>query len=279
MFAGYAARTKILSAAGEIRKEYEVQLQLAEEEKRQKQEAEAIASETLIRKLQAEEQQHLAQLKQDELLAKTLAKEEINVNVKTKRQGESSKNLISSRLLGKTKTELRISNNMQKAKTQVDFASDTPMTTKFKPIDYRKTNIALISKIRAERYASNINSEKVGSHKPLPVQDAVTRLFKNQVVTKFVQPNSSSYSVEPSCSNSKIYGTQSKEELHVPNDVLNCKKKSLGVEICMTTVTDDPRIGSAESAGSHDSINQEIHHFKPIEPVSRTPLKTNRGIY
>ena len=279
-FTGYAARTKILSAAGEIRKEYEAQLHLAEEERRRKIQAEAIASEALIRKIQAEEQQQLAQLAQDELLAKTLAKEEINdkVDRKMKRYGESSKTLMSNRLVDNSKTEPRVSNNMHGA---------TPMVTKFKTsIDSQKTNIALISKIRVESYASSIksvglntsknSSEKLGTFKPLPVQDAVTRLFKNQV-TKFAQPNSSSFSLEPSCSNSKIYGLKSKEELHVPNDVLNSKKKSLGVEICMTSVSDDLRIGSAESAGSHDSINQEIHHFKPIKAVPRTPLRTTRG--
>ncbi|XP_033209906.1 E3 ubiquitin-protein ligase RNF169-like [Belonocnema kinseyi] len=282
---GYAARTKILSAAGEIRKEYEAQLHLAEEERRRKIQAEAIASEALIRKIQAEEQQQFAQLAQDELLAKTLAKEEISkVDPKMKSYGESSK--MSNRLVDKSKTEPRVSNNMQKVKTQSVFDGATPMVTKFKTsIDPRKTNIALISKIRVESYASSIksagqntckdSSQKLGTFKPLPVQDAVTRLFKNQV-TKFVQPNSSGFTLEPSCSNSNVYGLQTKEELHVPNDVLSSKKKSLGVEICMNTVTDDARIGSAESAESHDSINQEIHHFKPIKAMQRTPLRTTR---
>lgn len=240
----------------------------------------------MIRKIQAEEHQQFAQLAQDELLAKTLAKEEINkVDPKMKSYGESSK--MSNRLVDKSKTEPRVSNNMQKAKTQSVFDGATPMVTKFKTsIDPRKTNIALISKIRVESYASSIksagmntckdSSQKLGTFKPLPVQDAVTRLFKNQV-TKFVQPNSSGFTLEPSCSSSHIYGLQTKEELHVPNDVLSSKKKSLGVEICMTTVTDDARIGSAESAESHDSINQEIHHFKPIKAVQRTPLRTTRG--
>ncbi|KAG6796001.1 kinesin-related protein 4 [Apis mellifera caucasica] len=32
-------------------------------------------------------------------------------------------------------------------------------------------------------------------------------------------------------------------------------------------------MGSADSHDSHDSINQEIHHFKPIKAMPRTPLK------
>ncbi|XP_043467141.1 E3 ubiquitin-protein ligase RNF169-like [Leptopilina heterotoma] len=264
---GYAARTKILSAAGEIRKEYETQLQLEEEEKRRKQQAEAIASEALIRKIQAEEQQQLAQLAQDELLAKTLAKKEIRTKFDTKMKTEP------------------VSKTVQKTKNQDTFDCDEPIITKFKSVMHpQKTNIALISKIRAESYASSIkstglnqckdSSEKMGSYKNLPVQDTVTRLFKNQVITKFIQPSSYNFNLEPSCS--KIYGLQSKEELHVPNDVLNSKKKNVEVEICVTTVTDDSRIGSAESAGSHDSINQEIHHFKPIKAMPRTALRTTR---
>ncbi|XP_051158040.1 E3 ubiquitin-protein ligase RNF169-like [Leptopilina boulardi] len=263
---GYAARTKILSAAGEIRKEYETQLQLEEEEKRRKQQAETIASEALIRKIQAEEQQQLAQLAQDELLAKTLAKKEIRTKFDAKMKTEP------------------LSKTVQKTKTQNNYNCDEPIITKFKSAMHsQKTNIALISKIRAESYASSIKStglnqckdavDKLGSYKTLPVQDTVTRLFKNQV-TKFIQPSGYNFNLEPSCS--KIYGLQSKEELHVPNDVLNSKKKNVEVEICVTTVTDDSRIGSAESAGSHDSINQEIHHFKPIKAMPRTALRTTR---
>lgn len=154
--AGYAARTKILSAAGEIRKEYETQLQLEEEEKRRKQQAEAIASEALIRKIQAEEQQQLAQLAQDELLAKTLAKKEIRTKFDSKMKTDS------------------VSKTVQKTKNQDTFDLDEPIITKFKSVMHRqKTNIALISKIRAESYASSIkstglnqckdSSEKMGS--------------------------------------------------------------------------------------------------------------------
>jgi hypothetical protein len=72
---------------------------------------------------------------------------------------------------------------------------------------------------------------------------------------------------------------QSKEELHVPNDILNSKKKKLGVEVCVGTIEGEERIGSAESAGSHDSINQEIHHFKPIKALPRTPLRITLGTF
>ena len=79
-------------------------------------------------------------------------------------------------------------------------------------------------------------------------------------------------------STSKIFGLQCNEELKVPSDIVSSKKKKLGVEVCVTTVEDEERIGSAESAGSHDSINQEIHHFKPIKALPRTPLKVTSGI-
>lgn len=78
---------------------------------------------------------------------------------------------------------------------------------------------------------------------------------------------------------SKIFGLQTKEELHVPSDVISNKKKKLGVEVCVTNVEGEERIGSAESAGSHDSINQEIHHFKPIKALPRTPLRITLGMY
>jgi len=34
---------------------------------------------------------------------------------------------------------------------------------------------------------------------------------------------------------------------------------------------------SSMSTGSHDSINQEMHHFKPIKSVPRTPPKKLSG--
>lgn len=110
------------------------------------------------------------------------------------------------------------------------------------------------------------------SHK----QDAFVMSSKPQAQL-YHHTNNINYISEPGCSSSQIYGTQSKEELRVPSDILSSKKKSLGVEICTTVGVADQRIGSAESAGSHDSINQEIHHFKPIISIARTPLKVMSG--
>lgn len=45
------------------------------------------------------------------------------------------------------------------------------------------------------------------------------------------------------------------------------------------TVTELERVHctSSMSTGSHDSINQEMHHFKPIKSVPRTPPKKLSG--
>lgn len=204
-------------------------MQRAEEEMRQIREAERKASEALIRRIQAEERERFNQLAKDTAVAKNLAKRNLGDNLRAKEKLQDSFDL----------------GNGDRA-------------------DYRKSkeggewdsNIALISKLRAESY-------QPGSHQVL--------------VNKITPQAAQSYMPKPSCSNSKIYGTQIKEELHVPNDVLSRKKKSLGVEVCLATGDGDRRIGSAESSGSHDSINIEIHHFKPIKAMPRTPLRTMPG--
>ncbi|XP_058800407.1 titin-like [Phymastichus coffea] len=248
---------KILSAAGEIRREYEIQLQLAQEEMQRQQEKERLASEVLIRKLQEdEEQEKLMLLAQDQLLAKTLAKRECSI----------SKNATT---------------------VSVDKPSQSKPATNQK-MSVKKQNVAPISKIRSEKYLLNAKTnpanvqkesqDTFGSYKPVPIHNAVTRVVTHQ--SRLNQPNNSTYSAalgELVGSTSKIYGLQSKEELQVPSDVLSSKKKKLGVEVCITNVEGEERIGSAESAGSHDSINQEIHHFKPIKALPRTPLKVTDG--
>lgn len=151
----------------------------------------------------------------------------------------------------------------------------------------RRLNIASISKHRAGKYVPSMKNDLPGEcneattkfccQKSVPVYNTIARTLKHQATRKMVEPHASNSAVEPGTSSSKIYGTQSKEELHIPNDVVNSKKKSLGVEVCTTLGEDDERMGSAESAGSHDSINQEIHHFKPIKAMPRTPLKISTG--
>ncbi|KAG7199485.1 hypothetical protein KM043_014107 [Ampulex compressa] len=286
--AGFTAANKILSAAGEIRREYEAQLQMAEEEMRCQRKAEQIASEALIRKIQVEEhQQQLAQLAQDQLFAKTLAKrqvvekhkeivkgsqEHLNASMSNSSFETSKFNMSSIPDLGATKIDKQ---GLESGKMNLSDLKDGT--------DLRRSNIALISKIRAERYANSMKVNPLSAHKDssikfccqksMPAYNVIASTLKHQAVTKVMQPCTSNYPTEPTPSASKIYGTQCKEELHVPNDVVNSKKKSLGVEVCMTLADDDERIGSAESAGSHDSINQEIHHFKPIKAMPRTPLK------
>ncbi|XP_012284978.1 titin homolog [Orussus abietinus] len=286
----YTRTNKILSAAGEIRREYEAQLRIAEEEMRRQREAERIASEALIRKIQEEEQHQLTQLAQDQLLAKSLAKRQImdkdneamryyneylNVSMPDCNIEKSKLNM---HLTPVTDAELSTvaGINLQDEKAIVIKSRDG--------LEPRKSNVALISKIRTERYASNIRGNpsniyndiadnKLCCQKAIPMHNTVARTLKHPVISKFPQPCGSKYVPEPGCSGSKMYGLQSKEELHVPSDVLTNNKKRLGVEVCVTVGEDDERIGSAESAGSHDSINQEIHHFKPIKAMPRTPLK------
>ncbi|KAL6255193.1 hypothetical protein P5V15_013531 [Pogonomyrmex californicus] len=282
--ADYAAN-RILSAAGEIHREYEAQLQMAEEEMRRQRQAEQMASEVLIQKIQAEEQQMLlAQLAKDQLLAKTLAKQQAMA-----RQKEVAK--CYNECLGPSIPSYPF-NDSKFSYTNV--LVNTPETSQNEPARLegrhvglpesvrdnskpRQMNMALLSKI--EMYSGEMNAS--GMHKnsavhccqkQMPIYNAVTKALKHQV-SKFIQPCTSNYSTDPGCSTSRAYATETKEELRVPSDVVNSKKKSLGVEVCMTLADDDERIGSAESSGSHDSINQEIHHFKPIKTVPRTKLK------
>ncbi|XP_071857873.1 uncharacterized protein [Bombus fervidus] len=286
--ADYTGAKKILSAAGEIRQEYEVQLQMAEEEIRCQRKAEQIASEALIRKIREEEQQQqLAQLTQDQLLAKSLVKKQLVGKHKEVSKYKDSLNVSNScfhasRLNVATMTEV----NSYKVEAQSSKYEKPPLLDSQDNPGLRRSNIALISKIRAERYASSIKNNanlprtcndptsKFCCQKPT-VHNVISRTLKHQTVSKIIEPCISKCSLEPRTSTSKIYGTQSKEELHVPNDIVNSKKKSLSVEVCVSSGDDDERTGSAESAGSHDSINQEIHHFKPIKAMPRTPLKVS----
>ncbi|XP_043490446.1 uncharacterized protein LOC122516579 [Polistes fuscatus] len=287
---GLSARSKILSAAGEIRREYEAQLQMAEEEMRRRRENEDIASEALIRKIQVEEQQQqFAQIAQDQLLAQNLAKKQLVDKQKEVKlyQNECATSSVSNCPLDTSKFDIK---SMPLLNTEIFKFDGQSLETRKMNIpelkngsELRRSNVALISKMRAERYSSNIkpntshaykdSTAKFCCQKSMPIYNTIARTLKHQVVTKFTQPGTSNYSLEPGCSTSKIYGMQSKEELRVPSDVLNSKKKSLGVEVCVTSGNGDERIGSAESAGSHDSINQEIHHFKPIKAMPRTPFK------
>lgn len=267
-----------------------MQLQMAEEEIRCQRKAEQIASETLIRKIQEEEQQQkLAQLSQDQLLAKSLVKKQLEDKHKE---------------ISKYKNSLNISNTFHNSKfnvatmTEVNSCKLQPHGSKYEKASLlesqdnsglRRSNIALISKIRAERYVSNIknnidlsstcndSASKFCCQKTIPVYNTISRTLKHQTTAKIIEPCISKCSLEPRTSISKIYGTQSKEELHVPNDIVNNKKKSLSVEVCVSSGDDDERMGSADSHDSHDSINQEIHHFKPIKAMPRTPLKMSTG--
>jgi hypothetical protein len=171
--------TKILSAAGEIRREYEVQLQMAEEEIRRQREKERLASEALIQKIQEEEeQQKLVQLAQDQLLAKTLAKREVFKNSNTKNNCSNKSTIVNSFM---SKSDVN----------QSKFTINHKMSVKSKDtIDVRKQNLILISKIRSERYTSNLKSNSTNvykesseihsSHKSVPIHNAVTRIVTHQ---------------------------------------------------------------------------------------------------
>lgn len=289
--------------------------------RRQRQE-EQRASEALIQKIQAEEKQMLlAQLAQDQLLAKSLAKKQVAEKQKeTKHRyvggGEclaaASSTVPSagyaynaSKLNVKANAPTRATNNVEAPQPDASGGGGGGgKRTSLLPEsvrdggnhpELRRTNMALLSKICAERYCkvktNTSNAYRNCCPKQLAVYNVVTKSFKqqqhqhHQAVPRYIQPCSSGYPVDPGCSTSGAYATETKEELRVPSDVVNSqKKKSLGVEVCRThgslgarRADDDERIGSAESSGSHDSINQEIHHFKPIKTVPRTSFKISSG--
>ncbi|XP_014472254.1 PREDICTED: uncharacterized protein LOC106743182 [Dinoponera quadriceps] len=290
------AANRILSAAGEIHREYEAQLQIAEEEMRRQRQAERRASEALIQKIQAEEQQLLlAQLAQDQLLAKNLAKKQVAEKQKeaaTKCYNDCLNTSAASYTydVGKYHVKSARANNAEAPQAESTHPADGKRTSLPESVrgssELRRTNMALLSKICAERYCkvkSNAPSTyKNCCPKQLAVYNVVTKSFKQQAVPRYIQPCTSNYPMDPGCSTSQAYATETKEELRVPSDVVNSKKKSLEVEVCRThgspdphRTDDDERIGSAESSGSHDSINQEIHHFKPIKTVPRTSFKVS----
>ncbi|XP_011869427.1 PREDICTED: E3 ubiquitin-protein ligase RNF169-like [Vollenhovia emeryi] len=278
--ADYAAN-RILSAAGEIHREYKAQLQMAEAEMRRQRQAEQKASEALIQQIQAEDNQLLVQLAQDQLLAKSLARQQQKEAAKCYNECPS----VPSYAFNEPKfnyTTVRV-NNIEMPPLETARLEGRHVGLPESVRDNSKTrqmNMSLLSKM--EMYSNVYGSKEAnvsGAHKnpaayccqkQMPVYNAVAK--KHQTVSKFTQPCASNYPADPGCSTSGAYAMETKEELRVPSDVVNSKKKSLGVEVCMTLADDDERIGSAESSGSHDSINQEIHHFKPIKTVPRTKL-------
>ncbi|OAD47018.1 hypothetical protein WN48_05780 [Eufriesea mexicana] len=291
--ADYSGANKILSAAGEIRREYEVQLQMAEEEMQCQRKAEQIASEALIRKIQEEEkQQQLSQLTQDQLLAKSLVKKQLADKHKESKYKNflnvSSSSFHTSKFNVATMTEM----DLYKLEPHSSKYEKAPLLQPQDNSGLRRSNIALISKICAERYASSIKSSvdlsntcndstsKFCCQNPMPVYNAISRTVKHQTA-KIIEPCVSKCSLEPRTSTSKIYGTQSKEELHVPNDIVNSKKKSLSVEVCVSSGDDDERMGSAESADGKQ-IDPKLIRVVPIfkrisnvvpKPPSQTHLK------
>lgn len=137
---------------------------------------------------------------------------------------------------------------------------------------------ALIKKIQAEeRHLQRLEERDKSLAKSLAKKEngykkesAQTQRQQHQANAPVKEnPGNSSGSNKPSCSSS-IYGSQSKEELCVPGDVVGGKHKTLDVEV-------RTRIDSADvesDTASIDSINQEIHHFKPIKVAPRTPLQS-----
>ncbi|XP_012535646.2 uncharacterized protein LOC105836266 [Monomorium pharaonis] len=289
--ADYAAN-RILSATGEIHREYKAQLQMAEEEMRRQRQAEEMASKALIQKIRAEEQQLLlAQFAQDQLLAKTLAKQQAA-------QKEASAKCYNE-CLGTSVSSTYAFNESNK----FDYANirvnniETPQIGTTACLEGRHVGLPESVRDNSKTRQMNVLLSRMGMYsnvcgskettsapsahknlaayccqKQVPAYNVITKKHQS-TVSKFTQPCTSNYPADPGCSTSSAYATETKEELRVPSDVVNSKKKSLGVEVCMTLADDDERIGSAESSGSHDSINQEIHHFKPIKTVPRTKLQ------
>lgn len=253
-FTDYGVPNRILSTAGEIRREYEVQLQLAQEEFRRQHEAERIASEALIRKIQAEEQQQLAQLAEDKMLAKSLAKKQFaeKSSKPYSQYHEYMKPQLANSVHKENHRVTRETAECSKKSSTSKHKNDVPGNKSYEHFTKPKEHYMISRTL-------NVNKEICNA------ANTTTKV--------------NNFSPEPGCSsNIKIYGLQSKEELRVPNDVIN-ETKTLDVEVCITkVVSEEGRRGSAESGGSHDSINQEIHHFKPIKAMPRTPLLLNAGM-
>ncbi|XP_063993156.1 uncharacterized protein LOC135170907 isoform X2 [Diachasmimorpha longicaudata] len=238
-----------------------MQLQIAEEERRLQRKSEIMANEVLIRKLEEEEKKKLAQYAQDQLLAKTIAKKQL-LNKSTFYGNcmnmKAPRNEIEILPLNSGSS---VSNNCTTSSMKHERTSLSNSNCNSDKLSQQSDNLVLDVKVATNR--------KEFCQVPVSVHSVVT--LKNQSVMLMKKPNCH-YS-EPSCSNSKIYGTRSEEELRVPSDVLS-SGKGLGIEFCIETVKNEgERVGSAGSAGSHDSINQEIHHFKPIRAMPRTPLR------
>ena len=181
---------KILSATGEIRREYETQLQQEEEEMKRQREKERLASEALIQKIQEEEeQQKLVQLAQDQLLAKTLAKQDVIEKTNDKYEHSSRSSTL-------------VNSDKKKANVNQSKSANQKMSVKSKDAtDTKKQNVALISKIKSERYSTTVKansttaqkefSETVSSQKSVPIHNAVTRVVTHQ--TRVNQPNNATY--------------------------------------------------------------------------------------
>ncbi|XP_034935204.1 uncharacterized protein [Chelonus insularis] len=279
---------KLLNNPGDIQREYQFQLQKASEEMRKQRENERIANEEIIRKIQHQEniqqKQKLAQLAQDQLLARSLAKKKLIDKEKTIKYyndylrsspSKESKILASNDRLPATTIEPKTEVSNLNHENIVYFKEK-------KSTDLRKPNLSIISKIQAERVAGGVKplilsrpqDAKSCCDHSASLQDYMS--VKNQALimqTGFIGAFNLNFG--PSCSNSmKIYGQRSEDELRIPSDALTSKKNIEVIPVINSN--DDKRIESPQSAGSHDSINPEIHHFKPIKALPRTPLKVSQ---
>lgn len=258
---------------------------------RRQRQVEQMASEAFIQEIQKKDQLMLAQLAQDHLMAKNLAKKQVVEKQKEAAAKCYNECLNTSSVSGYTYDTSKFNvkttrvNNVEALQVEsahLDSKKSLPETVS----DMRRTNMAFLTKICKVKTGSAPVPYKNCCPKQLAVYNVVTKSFKHQAVPRYIQPCTSNYPTDPGCSTSQAYATETKEELRVPSDVVNSKKKSLEVEVCRThgslgphRTDDDERIGSAESSGSHDSINQEIHHFKPIKTVPRTSYKISSGMW
>lgn len=218
-------------------------MQLAENERRQ-------SKEVVIQTIQKEKKQYQLGFAKNHLLVETLAKKQYSNTDKAKNDFDC----------------MEFKNIPRKSSFDSEEMKNSTLETS---MNKKKSNLNNSLKIHARRH-------KQSHQQPISIHNPVTLKHHPVVITKHNNASFSNNAPVPSCSNSKIYGMQSEEELQVPSDVLTSNKKSLEVEVCVAMIK-DKRIGSAESAGSHDSINQEIHHFRPIKPALRTQLSITLG--
>nr|CAD7443805.1 unnamed protein product [Timema bartmani] len=276
-------RVRICSQ-GEIRREYEQHLRQLEEENQHKMEAEQKASDELIRKLQEEDQMQLNERLQqsgiDEQVAKLLQKE-TNQHCERRLAAVLAQPILNQKLSAVNRcacaTILSTDSNIDQLKSGVHNKENKAAS---QGVPLKGPMDAFLQK-NSSMTSNNITI----NNKKLTHTELANNVY-NMAKSKMAATVSGTLNIEgvnPHFRGGKIENYLGKIPPSSPKRDSNLNLPILGslaqhetsVSANYTTKTgaSKKRSSSNLSTCSNDSINQEMHHFKPIRTAPRTPPK------